>query len=113
MVKDCQCRCAIHNKTPHSPTERSLLQDSNIDLVELNMPQKITALQLSLTELAKRLSKHQHILQLHTYGLIAKPYALPVQCTPYVRLMDNKAQEVVNKVIQEMVNRGMHETGMF
>ena len=78
------------------------------------MPQKITALQLSLTELAKRLSKHtEHILQLHTYGLIAKPYAFPVQCTPYVRLMDNKAQEVVNKVIQEMVNRGMCEAGMF
>ena len=42
-----------------------LLQDSDIDLVELNMARKITGLQLSLTEFVKGLSKHQRTAATH------------------------------------------------
>lgn len=97
-----------------------LLQDPNIDLVELNMARKITGLQLSLTEFVKGLSKHQRTAATHIWAILispeernAKPYALPVQCIPYVGLTDNQARELVNKVIQEMVNRGMRVAGMF
>ena len=94
-----------------------LLEDSDIDLVEVNMARKITALQLSLTEFVKGLSKHQRSAATHI-GLFleernAKPYALPVHCISYATLTDNKARELVNKVMQEMVNRGMRVAGMF
>ena len=103
-----------------SSVTMELLQDSDIDLVEVNMARKITALQLSLTEFVRGLSKHQRTAATHVWAILispeernAKPYALPVQCIPYVGLTDNKARELVNKVIQGMVNRGMHVAGMF
>ena len=84
------------------------------------MAWKITGLQLSLTEFVKGLSKHQRTAATHIWAILispeegnAKPYALPVQCIPYVGLTDNQARELVNKVIQEMVNRGMCVAGMF
>lgn len=84
------------------------------------MARKITGLQLSLTEFVKGLVKHQRTAATHIWAILisheernAKPYALPVQCIPYVGLTDNQARELVNKVIQEMVNRGMRVAGMF
>ena len=40
-------------------------------------------------------------------------YALPIQLLPYVGIQDMEARTLMNKVIQEMVNRGMKVSGMW
>jgi len=40
-----------------------------------------------------------------------KPYALPIQCLPYKGLSDAKVRELANKIILEMVRRGMKVVG--
>lgn len=44
-------------------------------------------------------------------GRQRKPYALPIQCVPYTGLTEKQARVIVNKVIQEMHDRGMQVTG--
>ena len=40
-----------------------------------------------------------------------KPYALPVQCLPYVGMSDVKMRSLANKIIEEMVKRMMKVAG--
>ncbi len=40
-----------------------------------------------------------------------KPYALPVQCLPCGTLKDDELQSIVDKLIEEMVKRGMKVAG--
>jgi len=44
-------------------------------------------------------------------GRQRKPYALPIQCVLYTGLTEKQARVIVNKVIQEMHDRGMQVTG--
>ena len=40
-----------------------------------------------------------------------KPYAIPIQCIPYVGISDSKVRQLANNIIQKMVDRNMKVAG--
>lgn len=95
------------------------LLEEDEDLVRANTPRRISDLKDLLRLVVKgvfryRRSAATHVLvvMISTETRSKKPYALPVQCIPYVSLKDGEAREILNTVIKEMVQKGMKVAGM-
>lgn len=73
---------------------------------------KLTSFYASVTRYRRTAATHILIIMISPEDRKKKPYAIPVQCVPYKGLKDMEVRELINKVIQEMVNRGMKVAGM-
>jgi len=83
-----------------------------------NIPSHLCSFRHKLVSFIKGVTRHQrtpatHILvfMISTEDRRRKPYALPVQCIPYVRISDAKIRELANKIIAKMVKRKMNVAG--
>ena len=66
-----------------------------------------------VTRFCRTAATHILIVMISTENRRSKPYALPIQLLPYVGIQDMEVRALINKVIQEMVNRGMKVSGMW
>ena len=96
----------------------SLLDDSTVDLVDLNVARKLSTIQANLKDFVTSLSRHQRTAATHIWVIMispetrqSKPYALPVQCIPYKSLTAVDAWLLINKVVSQMVERRMDVAG--
>ena len=96
------------------------ISDPVYDVVGDNFAGKLSNVREKLSSFVKRVIRYRrtpatHILviTISTEDRKKKPYALPVQCLPYKGLKDMEVRAIVNKVIQEMVNRGVKVAGTF
>lgn len=75
--------------------------------------EKLTALYKSVTRYRRTAATHILVIMISPEDRKTKPYALPVQCVPYKGLKDMEVRELIDKVIEEMVGRGMKVAGMY
>ena len=86
---------------------------------EDNIPSQLCSFRHKLVSFIKGVSpRHQRTPATHIQVFMIsaedrrrKPYALPIQCIPYVGLSDAKIRELANKIITEMVKRKMNIAG--
>ncbi len=100
-------------------TLKQKLEKSAIDREHDNIARTVTHLREELAKFVKALTRHQRTAATHCLVLMIspeerkrKPYALPVQCLPYVSLKDREIRDISNKVIAEMHKHGMKVAGM-
>ena len=85
----------------------------------MNYSQQLSIVRKQLNSFIKSLSKHTRNPASHIFVIMIsperrdmKPYAIPVQCIPYHGLKDSVVQNIVNKLVKEMHNRGMAISGI-
>ena len=66
-----------------------------------------------VTRFRRTAATHILVVMISTEDRKSKPYALLIQLLSYVGIQDMEARTLMNKVIQEMVNRGMKVSGMW
>lgn len=95
------------------------LIDDSFNMQQNNVAKKLADIKDGVISLIKSLSRHKRVAATHALVVMIspeercrKPYALPVQCVPYKGLPDNTVRRLINKVIKEMVQRGMKVAGM-
>ena len=78
---------------------------------ELNIPKKLTSIKSALCDLIKRIAHFRRTPAAHVFVLMVnsgardtKPYASPVQCTPYVGLKEKDVRRLVSDLCKEMVS---------
>ncbi len=98
--------------------EKSSLDES--DWIGQNIPRKLNNVRCTLKTFICGLFKYKrtaatHILvvMISTEERNRKPYALPVQCMPYVGLKDNQVREIFDDIIRYMTNKGMKVAGTY
>lgn len=86
--------------------------------VKKNIPRRLTDLREKLKAFVKDVTRHHRTAATHVFVIMispedrsSKPYALPVQCVPYVGMPEVTARKLVNQVIKEMVSRNMNVAG--
>ena len=94
-------------------------QDQQVDWVTSNMAHQLSTIRKALESYVSRVSRYRRIPATHILVIMIspeernkKPYALPIQCVPYVGLGDMQVRDLVDKVIEEMTKRGMKVAGM-
>ena len=95
------------------------LNDPVYDTIENNLARQLTSLRSQMTTFVKRASRYRRnpaghllVIMISTEDRKRKPYAMPVQCIAYRSLKDAKIRCIANKVVQEMIQRGMKVAGM-
>ena len=95
------------------------LNDPVYDTIENNLARQLTSLRSQMTTFVKRASRYRRnptghllVIMISTEDRKRKPYAMPVQCIAYRSLKDAKIPCIANKVVQEMIQRGMKVAGM-
>ena len=85
---------------------------------EDNILSQLCSFRHKLVSFIKGVSRHQQTPATHILVFMIsaedrrrKPYALPIQCIPYVGLIDAKIRELANKIITEMVKWKMNIAG--
>ena len=83
-----------------------------------NAPRQLKSIRQKLTTFIKGVTRHQRTAATHILVFMisneerrTKPYALPVQCIPYVGLSDSKVRQLANDIIQKIVDRNMKVAG--
>ncbi len=84
-----------------------------------NIPRQLSDLRSQVTPFVRGVTRFKRTAATHLLVFMIshesrdrKPYALPVQCLPYGKGMTEKTiRELANKLIQEMVKRGMKVAG--
>ena len=83
-----------------------------------NIPRNLHEIRQKVCTFIKGVVRYQRTAATHVLVFMIsneerdkKPYALPIQCLPYKGLSDAKVRELANKIIQEMVRRGMKVAG--
>lgn len=97
-----------------------VMKDVTTDPRELNVPQRLEGLRNKLCTLAKGVSRYRREAATHIFVFMIspesrafKPYAVPVQCVPYVGMKEKKLRELIRAIIRAMVERGMKVAGEF
>ena len=74
-----------------------------------NIPRILSNLRPRLTDFVKLATRQRRVAATHVLVIMisseersVKPYALPVQCIPYVGITHEKLRSIVNNLIQEM-----------
>ena len=87
------------------------------DIVGINIPQQLADLRSLCTQFVKGVTRLKRTAAAHLMVFMIsherhdrKPYALPVQCVPYVGMSDAKIC-LANKIIEEMIRRKMKIAG--
>lgn len=101
-------------------TIKDKTQNESFDFVTSNMASQLCSLRGKLEIFVKGVYRYRRTAATHILVIMIspeernrKPYALPVQCMPYVGLGDMEVRVITDKVIQEMTNRGMKVAGAF
>lgn len=88
------------------------------DIVGINIPRQLADLRSRCTQFVKGVTRSKRTAATHLMVFMIsherrdrKPYALPVQCIPYVGMSDAKMRCLANKIIEEMVKRKMKIAG--
>ena len=83
-----------------------------------NLARQLDALRNSLKKFIRGLFKYKRTAATHILVVMIspeernqKPYALPVQCIPYVSLKDDEVRAMFDEVIQYMTGKGMKIAG--
>ena len=83
-----------------------------------NIPRILSNLRPRLTDFVKLATRQRRVAATHVLVIMisseersVKPYALPVQCIPYVGITHEKLRSIVNNLIQEMTKRNMSVAG--
>ncbi len=94
-------------------------EDESHNWVSSNMASQLASVRKSLQSYIKRVCRYRRTAATHVLVIMispearnSKPYALPVQCMPYVGLGDMEVRAITDKVIQEMTSRRMKVAGM-
>ena len=98
---------------------QEVISNRESDFIALNIPDQLEKLHCLLKLFIKGLSRHQRKKATHFFVFMIscdrqdrKPYALPVQCLPCCSLTTNKLRQLLSKLVQEMISRGMKVAGM-
>ena len=85
-----------------------------------NAPRRLSLLRKKMLEFLQGLYRFRRQAATHVFVLMispeqrdSKPYAIPVQCIPYVSLKHSMCRNLVNSLITEMHRRGMKIAGIF
>lgn len=88
------------------------------DWITSNMAGQLTSLRQELQSYVRRVSRFRRTPATHILVIMIspeernhKPYALPVQCIPYVGLGDLQVRAIIDKLIEQMTSRGMKVAG--
>ena len=86
--------------------------------VDVNFPRQLNDLRSRCRVFVKRVTRAKRTAATHLMVFMIsherrdrKPYALPVQCLPYVGMTEAKMRLLANNIIKEMVNRKMNVAG--
>lgn len=94
------------------------LRSKHLDITKDNIRKRLSSHRENLLKHAKSVIKYRRTAASHILIVMIsselrnkKPYALPVQCIPYVSLSDESVRSVCDKLICQMKNRGMKIAG--
>ena len=97
-----------------------LAEGSEERFVALNAARRLSLLRKKMLEFLQGLYRFRRQAATHVFVLMIspeqrdrKPYAIPVQCTPYVSLKHSTCRNLVNSLIAEMHQRGMKVAGVY
>ena len=89
------------------------------NFIAANVPHKLTSLRNKLETFLQGVYRFRRTAATHIFVFMispeqreTKPYALPVQCVPYVSLKDNQCRQMTSAIIGQMDKRGMKVTGV-
>ena len=101
-------------------TIKEKVGDNLFDWVQSNMAGQLTSLRKELESYVRRVSRfrrtpatHILVVMISPQGRNRKPYAIPVQCIPYVGLRDLQLRSIIDKIIDQMTTRGMKVAGKY
>ena len=101
-------------------TIKGHLESTESDILEKNVPRLLTDFRGRATEFVKGVTRLRRVAATHLLVFMIshesrnqKPYALPVQYLPYKGLSEAAIRDLANKIIAEMVKRGMKVAGIF
>lgn len=87
---------------------------------EHNTASKLTSIRTRLLAFIKRVehfrrtpATHVFVLMLSSDLRVKKPYALPVQCLPYVGLKEVDIRKLITDLCKAMISYGMKVSGMY
>ena len=97
-----------------------LAEGSEERFVALNAARRLSLLRKKMLEFLQGLYRFRRQTATHIFVLMispeqhdSKPYAIPVQCIPYISLKHSMCRNLVNNLIAEMHQRGMKVAGVF
>ena len=97
-------------KERHAITEGSVVSE-NIPRQLSDLRSKTTQFVKGATRFMRTAATHLLVFMISHESRDRKPYALPVQCLPYTGMSEANIRGLANKLIQEMVKRGMKVAG--
>lgn len=84
-----------------------------------NVPRQLATIRARSASFLKDATRYHRVAATHIFVIMIspedrsrKPYALPIQCLPYVGMPERTARELTNKVVKEMVARNMSVAGI-
>lgn len=87
--------------------------------VALNAARRLSQLRKRMLEFLQGLYRFRRQPATHIFVLMispeqrdSKPYAIPVQCIPYISMKHSMCRNLVNNLIAEMHRRGMKVAGV-
>lgn len=99
-------------------TIKGYLESAECDTVSQNIPRKLTEIRARATQFVKGVTRLRRVAATHLLVFMIshesrnqKPYALPIQCLPYKGMPESTIRTLANKIIEEMVKRGMKVAG--
>ena len=104
-----QCRVVMEQHANVSQTGVSIGVNIPRQLHELRSRCKVFV--KGVTRAKRTAATHLMLFMISHERRDRKPYALPVQCLPYVGMSEAKMRSLANNIIQEMVNRKMNVAG--
>ena len=106
-----KCYRDTDNLTCRIDRNACLWQDENI-------PKKLKSIRQKLITFIKGVTRHQRTAATHILVFMisneergTKPYAIPVQCIPYIGISDSKVCQLANNIVHKMVDRNMKVAG--
>ena len=111
---DCRKMC-IESQQIHD-----LAEGAEDRFLVVNAPQRLSHLRKNMLVFLQGLYRFHRQAATHIFVLMispeqrdSKPYALPVQCVPYVSLKHSTCRNLVNNLIAEMCRKGMKVAGVY
>lgn len=101
-----------------SKTILDCLSRADCDLIQENIPRQLTDRRSDDLSFIEGVTRSRWVVATHLFVFMIspedqqqKPYALPVQCVPYSGMPEHVIRALANKLIQEMIARGMKVAG--
>lgn len=79
----------------------------------IGLRNKLCTLAKGVSRYRREAATHIFVFMISPESRAFKPYAVPVQCVPYVGMKEKKLRELIRAIIRAMVQRGMKVAGEF